>query len=445
MTTGLSQQRQVYMITYSRADQNIVSSRENFANLVVEAWSIVSDCNVLQWVVGKELHCSSDKDEGNAWHYHMALKLDKKCRWLQVRNILRNRYNLKVHFSDNHSDYYTAYKYVTKEDINPAHSENHPDLKDSEPPKTSEASKKRHQSKVNTVSKKKTRKDRLSVFEVVQIIRDKSIHSRVELLALAEGQRREGKTNLAEFIANRGCKVVNEALSLAKEFDDAEATVLRSSKTRIQILQEQLSEKCVSGCGKAWLSAAEELLCKNSIDTQYFCNEIYNALNLGRGKYRNIYIYGPSNCGKTFILSPLKVIYNAFVNPASGTFAWVGAENAEIIILNDFRWSPSIIAWADFLQMLEGDSMHLATPKNFSNKDVIFDKDTPFFATADAPIVLIKGGCIDRSNTEMMSVRWRTFQFFYQVKEEERKDLKPCGRCFAEFILTHNTIHNTLG
>ena len=47
-------------------------------------------------------------------------------------------------------------------------------------------------------------------------------------------------------------------------------------------------------------------------------------------------ITGPANCGKTFIFNPLREIYETFTNPATGTFAWVGAELAEVIFLNDF-------------------------------------------------------------------------------------------------------------
>ena len=72
-------------------------------------------------------------------------------------------------------------------------------------------------------------------------------------------------------------------------------------------------------------------------------------------------------------------------------------------------------------------------------KDIIFDKDTPFFATADAPITLVRGGAVDRVNTEMMTVRWRAFQFSYQVKENERLELKPCNRCFADLVLNKKT------
>ena len=75
----------------------------------------------------------------------------------------------------------------------------------------------------------------------------------------------------------------------------------------------------------------------------------------GRGKNRNLLLTGPTNCGKSFLLNPLKVIYQTFCNPATGTFAWVGVGRAECILLNDFRWSLQIIPWHDLLLMLEGD------------------------------------------------------------------------------------------
>ena len=191
---------------------------------------------------------------------------------------------------------------------------------------------------------------------------------------------------------------------------------------------------CVKECNWRWRQAATRLLENNSIDVTFFSKAIYTLLELGRGKYRNVFIYGPANCGKTFILSPLKEIYNAFCNPATGTFAWVGAET-DIIILNDFRWKPSIIAWGDMLQLLEGDISHLPAPKNFSKQDIELTKDTPVFATADAPIVLVKGGSIDQANTEMMSVRWCHLHLWWQIPLAEQLCLAPCGHCFAQMIL----------
>ena len=137
---------------------------------------------------------------------------------------------------------------------------------------------------------------------------------------------------------------MDEAIELAKEFSQAESLYLRANKTRIQLLQEESARECAAGCGGKWLEAADQLLQMHGILKEEFCSAVYNAFSKGRRKYRNIFIYGETNCGKSFILSLLKVIYNTLCNPATGSFAWLGAEDAEIIFLNDFRWHPKIIA-----------------------------------------------------------------------------------------------------
>ena len=71
----------------------------------------------------------------------------------------------------------------------------------------------------------------------------------------------------------------------------------------------------------------------------------------------------------------------------------------------------------------------------FCNKDTEFTRDTPFLATADAPLVLIKGWSIDQANTQMMSVRWRFFHFWKQIHEKDQVCLAPCPRCFAKLII----------
>ena len=100
-----------------------------------------------------------------------------------------------------------------------------------------------------------------------------------------------------------------------------------------------------------------------------------------------------------------------------------------------FRWNSSIITWSDLLQMLEGDIVHLPAPKNFCSQDIEFNQDMPFFATADAPLVLVKGGSIDEANTQMMSVHWRFFHFWKQIPETEQLRLKPCPKWFSKLIL----------
>ena len=75
----------------------------------------------------------------------------------------------------------------------------------------------------NGHTKKFHKVKRLSVYGVTKLIKAKQIATRLQLVCLAVEQEREGKMSLADFISNRGNGVVDEALSLAKEFSVAEA------------------------------------------------------------------------------------------------------------------------------------------------------------------------------------------------------------------------------
>ena len=110
-----------------------------------------------------------------------------------------------------------------------------------------------------------------------------------------------------------------------------------------------------------------------------FSQAVKDLLEKGRGKFRNILFKGPANTGKTFLLNPLNIVYRSFSNPATSTFARVGAEIAELIFLNDFRWNPQIIHWHNLLLMLEGQPVHLPAPKSYFSKDLEFTKRQPNF------------------------------------------------------------------
>ena len=116
-------------------------------------------------------------------------------------------------------------------------------------------------------------------------------------------------------------------------------------------------------------------------------------------------------------------------------FAWVGAEDAGCIFLNDFHWSSQIIQWHDFRPLLEGQMVHLPAPKSHYPKDIALEKDTPIFCTGKQPFVYIKNGVIDERETEMMSVRWKIFHLNVQIQKDVQKELRNCCKCFATFIL----------
>ena len=120
---------------------------------------------------------------------------------------------------------------------------NHPDLWNAGPPPTMAASEaaveecrglqqnemsgEEERGSARSVSKKRKRPPRLNMCEVSEIAVSKGIKMYVELLALAKRQKTKGKTDLAQFIANRGKKAAEEAIRTGWEMENSEETLRR--------------------------------------------------------------------------------------------------------------------------------------------------------------------------------------------------------------------------
>ena len=80
-----------------------------------------------------------ERPESGESYFQMALKLNRNKRWLSSKRFLLERCGISVHFSDIHRNYFSAWKYVTKQDKEFVESPGHPDLSDGLP-KTTKAS-----------------------------------------------------------------------------------------------------------------------------------------------------------------------------------------------------------------------------------------------------------------------------------------------------------------
>ena len=127
-------------------------------------------------------------------------------------------------------------------------------------------------------------------------------------------------------------------------------------------------------CKGEWLRCAKEVLAKNKINNYVFAHTMRQCLIFGRRKNTNILLIGPTNCGKSFLLNPIELMFKTLVNPAKDRYAWVGLDEFEVAYLNDFRWTPEIIAWNDFSLLLEGQTVHLPRPKNQFATDMYIDR-----------------------------------------------------------------------
>ena len=113
--------------------------------------------------------------------------------------------------------------------------------------------------------------------------------------------------------------MVSDIVKTAWDMENAEATLNRLRKSRMLLLEEAGEGDCVDRCDGQWRLCAQELLEENGIGVELFRTS-------KKGKNCNLPLTGPTNCGKSFLLNRLRVIYRTFCNPATGTFAWVDVE-----------------------------------------------------------------------------------------------------------------------
>ena len=430
--------RRAYLVTYSQADVEKFPTRESFGNAVATAFSNgTGKVKVDYWACCLEYH------QNGGIHYHSTIKLSGPKRWAAVKTALTKQHQVILNFSEGHANYYAAYKYITKTDKNVFHSENHPDLLAAGTPRTKNSSKvyisnkrKEKANKENLSESNSKKPRRLSNLEISEVIIEKNIQNETQLFALAQEQKQAGKTDLASFILNRNRKSLQDLMTNTWMMHNSTADLQRATKSRMDLINACADGECDQGCEGTWLTCASQVLENNDFPPVVFAYALRELLTKGRGKFRNLMIIGPANCGKTFLFTPLQKIFRAFSNPANDKYAWLGAEKAEVLFLNDFRYSQEMIAWKEMLLLLEGQTVHLPAPKNLYANDIAITSDIPIFATGKSRIKYIgRSNTTDEIENEMMDARWRVFEFHHQIPKALQKEMVPCKKCFAKLAL----------
>lgn len=431
---NMPQQRRVFLITYSQADLEEFPDCASFSKAVVRSFG---SQHVKEWACCREPH----QDGGE--HYHMAISFNSSRRWGAVKKDFLRNYNAALHFSAKTFGYVAAYRYVCKdkEKEEVLHSPGHTNMSTIASPKTkkamrrwSEVSSSQKREATNTHSGRNDNKKakRLSNVAVSNLLVEDGIKKESELMRLALQRAQNGEPDLQAFILSKPPKALADLISTTWKIQNSASVAAREEKSRMDLLREYAAGSCVANCNGEWLLCAKQVLANNNINMYYYACTIRKALFRGRSKNNNVLIVGPTNCGKSFLLNPLELIYKTFVNPANARYAWVDMEGCEVAYLNDFRWSREIIEWSDFLLLLEGQTVHLPRPKNQFSSALLVPRDNtiPFFATSKGPIEFIgKFNVRDDRESDMMASRWHKFSFHHQI--DNPKVLEPCPRCFA--------------
>lgn len=481
----VNDQRRVFLITYSKADMSTFPTRESFSEQIVKAFG---ERFIVEWAC-----CIEDHPTTGGKHFHMAISFNRSLRFAPVKKYFLKTFKVSIHFKIKSLGYVAAYRYISKNKPSNEvlHSEGHSPMTRIRTPKTSKAMRKFSQNSASSSKqgggKKKSKAlkrlkfiddstsesekeqgesnsshsdsfdllevsdsgqdseeekeeffapDKLKPYEVSEFIVKEGIRSRTVLLHIANVRAKNGERDLKAWVVGHSTKFVNELIATTWEMEEAGAILERRKKTRMEILNDAFQGPCAESCIQhEWLRCAVSILQSNSVNVYVFAAAMRNALKNGRGKGNNVLIVGPSTCGKSFLLTPLQLVYAAFANPSNTKYAWVSLEDKEVALLNDFRWSAECIDWKDFLLLLEGDTVNLPRPKNTFATDLTIERSNsvPFFSTSIRPFEYVgKGNSKDPGETAMMDTRWQVFTFTKKV--ENPRIVLPCPRCFADLI-----------
>ena len=218
---------------------------------------------------------------------------------------------------------------------------------------------------------------------------------------------------------------------------DAKVRARRREVGRLGLLVEATNTNCVCTPSGRWKELAVDTLGKNNC-RGLFCAAMYKALLEGRKKGNNVFLLGPTNAGKSFLVKPLSLIYNVYTIPDGGSYQLESILDKELVFLNDFEWDTkeTWMRWSYFKDFLEGSAMTVARPKNRGG-NVPFDRDLPVIGTAAGPIqYLVRAGrasVVHVGETQQMDSR--IVYIWLRSPGGEVVECPPCSRCAAELYM----------
>ena len=88
-----------------------------------------------------------------------------------------------------------------------------------------------------------------------------------------------------------------------------------------------------------------------------------------------------------------------------------------------------MIAWGDFLLLLEGETVNLLTAENTNSSDIKLksDNDIPILPTSMKKIKYNRFSVDYDKETEMMDSRSKVYEFKHRFEGKNQIEMQPCG------------------
>lgn len=199
---------------------------------------------------------------------------------------------------------------------------------------------------------------------------------------------------------------------------------------RMDKVEGCLEEECSCESPSLWLRRISRLVMHNLGEegAQQLREDIIENIEEGRSSKTNVVIYGVPFSGKAAILRPLAQILKCAKVPKKGKLSLKGLSDCECILFNQFSLEHlgDGLDLETLLSLLEGRPVEV-------NNTTTFDELVPIFITCNS-LPEPQG---ERHRNALRERLGRCHYFPHKLERDEReKPIKPCCRCFADWLLT---------
>ena len=95
--------------------------------------------------------------------------------------------------------------------------------------------------------------------------------------------------------------------------------------------------------------------------------------------------------------------------------------------------------------LLEGQTVHLPAPKTPYRQDILLQGDTQlYFVPVRMNLVMYEAVLLMTGKTQMMKVRWRVFNLFHQIPEEQQESAPPRVENVLVDLFSHKTTNSIM-
>ena len=232
------------------------------------------------------------------------------------------------------------------------------------------------------------------------------------------------------------------------QWEHVDAALADAERSRIDAMHSAATSPCV--CGGAWAAAVVYSLLANRIPIGALGAGILAALSAGRRESTPVIVLA-GTCGgegKSMLLRGLNSVFGTSAvlqKPEVRSFPLVDLPGKKVVLLDDWRFSQSILSYATQCLWYDGSAVSIVWPQNQPGVSghYLYQGTAPIFATTKAQgIAALHSaaaidpltGCPKDGDASMIIRRLKVYTFRVRVAKPPIA-LPACGHCFATLIL----------